>query len=136
MLSPSSDCRGCLGKEESGCIRCSPPVLSQAPLAFSIKNYMLSRMLSPCLSPIHFSCMSFSSLPLDLLMLSAFTICVAVLSLTGIHRVKMSCLLLFRNVAPLITNKRSQVCRCCKSAENDYLQSDHLPISSLHPLQL
>lgn len=37
-------------------------------------NDLLRWMLSTCLSSVHFSCMSFSSLPLDLLKLSRFTI--------------------------------------------------------------
>lgn len=121
MLAPSSDCRGCSGKE-SGCMCCFPPALPQASLVFDIMTCW-----EGCFLYIYPQCISlawaFPACPWTSLSLqhSQYVLsCSALLVPTG-------------RGAPVITNWRSQVCRSFKAAQNDYLHSDHLSVSSLHP---
>lgn len=59
--------------------------------------------------------------------------CLAILVPTG-YRQRALALILYS--APMVCDRRSQLCRRCKSAENGYLQSNRLSVNSLHPLQL
>lgn len=112
MLSHSSDCRG-----RRGVYVLFPPALSQAPLISDIMTCW-----ERCFLYIYPQCIS---------LVQAFPACPCT-SLSFQHwQYVLSCPALLVPTGqgvPAITDWRSQACRSNKSAQNDYLHSDHLSV--------
>lgn len=122
MLSPSSDCRG--RREDV----CAVFPLHSPTLHLSLTQWMTC--WQGCYLYFYPQCISlvrvFAACPWTSLSFQYWQYvlsCSALLVPTGQGN-------------PAITNWRSQVCRSYKSAQNDYLHSDHLSVSSLHSLPL